>query len=403
MLNSSIAQSIVDITMSVLHVNVNIMDVNGTVIAAGDKSRIGTFHCAAAEVIATGQKKAVSAQEAATMDNVEPGATYPIVYKGNVIGALGMTGAPEYVDKFVELGALYALLFIEQENMKQRVFQEQRVRESVLLDLFTGRCLEDADFFLQRLAGLHYQLDRPHRVIAVRLNALENQADMIRCQQMKDQLTDVLSDCRICGAALTGCFIQSRLALLVPAGHKACSPEALDESVQELHNRLQAVTGDQVLIAIDGVCVSWKDIPAAFAQAKGTLDIVCRYNQKEWVVYSADYLTEYTLLHISAEERQRFIQAALGKLYTGKPKQREMLLNTLRTYFQHDRNVQKTAEALFIHRNTLNMRLNKIQEWSGLSPLKFQDAFNLRMALILMDLEEGGAQAREENVNHEIY
>ena len=125
MLNSAIAQSIVDITMSVLHVNVNIMDVNGTVIAAGDKSRIGTFHCAAAEVIATGQKKAVSAQEAATMDNVEPGATYPIVYKGEVIGALGMTGAPEYVDKFVELGALYALLFIEQEDMKQRVFQEQ--------------------------------------------------------------------------------------------------------------------------------------------------------------------------------------------------------------------------------------------------------------------------------------
>ena len=33
MLNSAIAQSIVDITMSVLHVNVNIMDVNGTVIA----------------------------------------------------------------------------------------------------------------------------------------------------------------------------------------------------------------------------------------------------------------------------------------------------------------------------------------------------------------------------------
>ena len=107
LIHISIAQSIVDITMSVLHVNVNIMDVNGTVIAAGDKSRIGTFHCAAAEVIATGQKKAVSAQEAATMDNVEPGATYPIVYKGEVIGALGMTGAPEYVDKFVELGALY--------------------------------------------------------------------------------------------------------------------------------------------------------------------------------------------------------------------------------------------------------------------------------------------------------
>lgn len=397
MLNSAIAQSIVDITMSVLHVNVNIMDVNGTVIAAGDKSRIGTFHCAAAEVIATGQKKAVSAQEAATMDNVEPGATYPIVYKGEVIGALGMTGAPEYVDKFVELGALYALLFIEQEDMKQRVFQEQRVRESILLDLFTGRCLTDADFFLQRLAGLNYRLDKAHRVIAVRLEALEHQTDMILCQQIKDRLTDLLANKRICGAPLIGCFVQSHLALLAPVQSKPCAPERFAAEVKDLYDCLRQATGNQVLIAIDGVCESWTDIPAAFAQAKGTLEIACRYNQKDGVIRSDDYLTEYTLLHIPAQERQRFTSTVLGKLCTGKPRQRELLLQTLRTYFQNDMNAQKTAEELFIHRNTLNMRLNKIREWSGLSPQRFQDAFNLRMAIILMDLEEKADQAKEEN------
>lgn len=397
MLNSAIAQSIVDITMSVLHVNVNIMDVNGTVIAAGDKSRIGTFHCAAAEVIATGQKKAVSAQEAATMDNVEPGATYPIVYKGEVIGALGMTGAPEYVDKFVELGALYALLFIEQEDMKQRVFQEQRVRESILLDLFTGRCLKDADFFLQRLAGLNYRLDKAHRVIAVRLEALEHQTDMILCQQIKDRLTDLLANKRICGAPPIGCFVQSHLALLAPVQNKPCAPERFAAEVKDLYDCLRQATGNQVLIAIDGVCESWTDIPAAFAQAKGTLEIACRYNQKDGVIRSDDYLTEYTLLHIPAQERQRFTSTVLGKLRTGKPRQRELLLQTLRTYFQNDMNAQKTAEELFIHRNTLNMRLNKIREWSGLSPQRFQDAFNLRMAIILMDLEEKADQAKEEN------
>lgn len=397
MLNSAIAQSIVDITMSVLHVNVNIMDVNGTVIAAGDKSRIGTFHCAAAEVIATGQKKAVSAQEAATMDNVEPGATYPIVYKGEVIGALGMTGAPEYVDKFVELGALYALLFIEQEDMKQRVFQEQRVRESILLDLFTGRCLTDADFFLQRLAGLNYRLDKAHRVIAVRLEALEHQTDMILCQQIKDRLTDLLANKRICGAPLIGCFVQSHLALLAPVQSKPCAPERFAAEVKDLYDCLRQATGNQVLIAIDGICESWMDIPAAFAQAKGTLEIACRYNQKDGVIRSDDYLTEYTLLHIPAQERQRFTSTVLGKLCTGKPRQRELLLQTLRTYFQNDMNAQKTAEELFIHRNTLNMRLNKIREWSGLSPQRFQDAFNLRMAIILMDLEEKADQAKEEN------
>ena len=102
-------------------------------------------------------------------------------------------------------------------------------------------------------------------------------------------------------------------------------------------------------------------------------------------------------MHIPSQERQRFSSTVLGKLRTGKPRQRELLLQTLRTYFQNDMNAQKTAEELFIHRNTLNMRLNKIREWSGLSPQRFQDAFNLRMAIILMDLEEKADQAKEEN------
>ena len=220
---------------------------------------------------------------------------------------------------------------------------------------------------------------------------------MILCQQIKDRLTDLLAGKRICGAPLIGCFIQSQLALLAPVQNKPCAPERFAAEVKELYDCLRQATGNQVLIAIDGVCESWTDIPAAFAQAKGTLKIACRYNQKDGVIRSDDYLTEYTLLHIPAQERQRFTSTVLGKLCTGKPRQRELLLQTLRTYFQNDMNAQKTAEELFIHRNTLNMRLNKIREWSGLSPQRFQDAFNLRMAIILMDLEEKADQAKEEN------
>lgn len=61
MLNTALAQSIVDRTMAVLYINVNIMDVNGVVIAAGNEKRIGTFHSTAAQVIASGRKRTVTA------------------------------------------------------------------------------------------------------------------------------------------------------------------------------------------------------------------------------------------------------------------------------------------------------------------------------------------------------
>lgn len=388
MLNPSVAQSIVDRTMSILNVNVNIMDVNGTVIASGDKARIGTFHCAAADVIATGRKKSVTAEQAARMDSVEHGVTQPIVYKGTIIGALGMTGEPSYVEKYVELAVLSAQLIIEQEEMKQRGYQEQRVRESVLLDLFSGRCLEDPESFHQRLSFLNYRWDRPQVLLAARLEALESQSDLIRCQQLKDRLTDLISRSRICGYNLMGCFLHQRLALLLPVRDGADCGGTWAEELLHFAQLLQQESGGRVLLTRDSLCRDWREVPAAFLRAKGTLEIAWRWSDTGLVIASDDYRSEYALFQLPSQARTHFWQAVLGRLLSGKPEQRDLSLRTLQVYYQNDMNVQKTADELFIHRNTLNMRLNKIREYTGYAPQKFQDAFVLRMAMLLWELEE---------------
>ena len=388
MLNTSVAQSIVDQTMSVLNVNVNIMDVHGTVIAAGDPSRIATFHCAAADVIATGRKKSVTAEEAAQLDSVEQGVTQPIVYKGAIIGALGMTGEPSYVEKYVELAVLTAQLIIEQEEMKQRGFQEQRVRESVLLDLFTGRCLEDPEVFRQRLSFLNHRWDRPQRLLAVRLEALEDQTDLIRCQQLKDRLTDLIGRYRICGCSMVGCFLHQHLALLPPTQKEAASGGPWEAGLEDLARLLQSETCGRVLLVRDALCRDWREAPAAYRRAKGALEIAWRWPDVGPVIASEDYRSEYALFQLPAQARSDFWRSVLGRLLRGKAEQRDLSLHTLQVYYQNDMNVQKTADELFIHRNTLNMRLNKIRTYTGYAPQKFQDAFVLRMAMLLRELEE---------------
>ena len=43
------------------------------------------------------------------------------------------------------------------------------------------------------------------------------------------------------------------------------------------------------------------------------------------------------------------------------------MLDTIIAYFENMYNISKTAEALYIHRNTLIYRLNKIEELTGKS------------------------------------
>lgn len=52
-------------------------------------------------------------------------------------------------------------------------------------------------------------------------------------------------------------------------------------------------------------------------------------------------------------------------------------LDLLRTYFSTDMSLKDTAELLFLHKNTLQYRLNRIEKLTGYNPRAFRDAVNL--------------------------
>lgn len=55
---------------------------------------------------------------------------------------------------------------------------------------------------------------------------------------------------------------------------------------------------------------------------------------------------------------------------------------TLEIFFAHHLNISETARALFVHRNTLLYRLDKIAEQTGLDPRHLENAVLLRLALL---------------------
>nr|WP_272898889.1 helix-turn-helix domain-containing protein [Brevibacillus laterosporus] len=56
---------------------------------------------------------------------------------------------------------------------------------------------------------------------------------------------------------------------------------------------------------------------------------------------------------------------------------------TLATFFQHNMQVSETARSLFLHRNTLLYRLEKVREQTSLNPRAFPEAVLLWIMLSL--------------------
>lgn len=62
-------------------------------------------------------------------------------------------------------------------------------------------------------------------------------------------------------------------------------------------------------------------------------------------------------------------------------------LNTFKKFIENDLNITKTSKLLYIHRNTLIYRLDKIKEIYGLDVRNFEDANYFNLALNLIDIK----------------
>ena len=62
----------------------------------------------------------------------------------------------------------------------------------------------------------------------------------------------------------------------------------------------------------------------------------------------------------------------------------EETLTTINKFFENSLNVSETSRQLFIHRNTLVYRLDKLQKNTGLDLRVFEDAITFRIALMVV-------------------
>ena len=92
-------------------------------------------------------------------------------------------------------------------------------------------------------------------------------------------------------------------------------------------------------------------------------------------VYRLLFLLEYS------PELAAFCQETIGKLIEYDRTQGTDLIETLSSYFAHKGNLSQTAEALFVHRNTLLYRMERIREISGLELDNPETRLSIQLAL----------------------
>jgi purine catabolism regulator len=88
----------------------------------------------------------------------------------------------------------------------------------------------------------------------------------------------------------------------------------------------------------------------------------------------------------NCNELDEFYKQTLAKLVEYDANHNTQLVSTLEAFFAHHGNASQTAESLYLHRNSLLYRLERIREISGLNLDDADDRFSLQLALKLRPL-----------------
>ncbi len=93
----------------------------------------------------------------------------------------------------------------------------------------------------------------------------------------------------------------------------------------------------------------------------------------------------YTLISKIQDDKflDKYVEKQIGSLIRADALNKGNLCETLESYLNHNCNVKETAQALYIHRNTMNYRMNKIKEILGEDFENLDNCLMLKLAFII--------------------
>ena len=157
------------------------------------------------------------------------------------------------------------------------------------------------------------------------------------------------------------------------------------EYAQFLHLSIYEELGAKAKVAVGATVNGLHDIPLSYQQATTAMRMAIALNSKGDV----HSFNEYVLVKMLEEIPKSKLKDYLDGLLEGEAKSiftDEDMINTAEEFLENSLNVSETSRNLYLHRNTLMYRLDKIEHATGLNIRKFSDAVIFRLITILCKL-----------------
>jgi carbohydrate diacid regulator len=156
----------------------------------------------------------------------------------------------------------------------------------------------------------------------------------------------------------------------------------LEKTAQVIVDMLNTEAMTRVRVAYGTVIRDLKEVSRSYKEAKMALDVGKIFYSDHNVMAYSNLGIGRLIYQLPLPLCKMFIKEIFGE---NTPDQfDEETLTTINKFFENNLNVSETSRQLYIHRNTLVYRLDKLQKSTGLDLRIFEDAITFRIALMVV-------------------
>ncbi len=354
-IDHSLAMQIVNTVKDVCGQDINFIDQSGVIFASTNQKRIGTFHEIGQKAAVTGNTIEVSSDN--SFYGIQKGINMPVYHNQSFLAVIGITGEPDTVRKYVHLAERITNLLIREQELNM-ISRSQNDKRQYLIDSLTRTDNTDRnmDYVHKLLKEFGINVQTPKRLVLIQINTRYNTANLSLLEQKVIQMFSM--------------FPINLYTFHYPNEYLAIVDTELFEKNSFVLK--QFAEDNKVLLKIAiGKSTSVYQLADSCSSARTALKSIA--DTVEAFVVFDDLMLELIFSGMGEEERKEFLSRTITSLT-------EEELHIINTYFEQDMSLHDTSEQLFLHKNTLQYKLNHIYKKTGLNPRKFKDAVLLYLA-----------------------
>ncbi len=177
--------------------------------------------------------------------------------------------------------------------------------------------------------------------------------------------------------------VEEHKIILIKAMDEECSHEEIMHVAHTITDMVNTEIMTNVRVAVGTLVQELKDVSKSYKEAKMAMDV-------GKIFYEENNISAYTTLGIGRLIYQlpinlckMFIEEIFGDHIPEELD--DETLHTINKFFENNLNVSETSRQLFLHRNTLVYRIEKLQKSIGLDVRVFDEALTFKIALMVVN------------------